>query len=63
MALGNKQTDLHALNNFSSSIGKVHFKRNTMSLGLVLPEKKLFTLTWTTQSDAILVFLEDFTVQ
>ena len=27
MALGNRQTDLHGLNNFSSSIVKVSFKK------------------------------------
>ena len=42
IALGNKQTDLHTLNNFSSSIDKVSFKRNSMSPGLVLLEEKLF---------------------
>ena len=31
--------DSHTLNNFSSSIDKVSFKRNSMSLGLVLLEK------------------------
>ena len=55
MVLGNKQrkTDLHALNNFSSSIVKVSFKRNSMSLGLVVLEKKLFMSkrTQTPQSD------------
>ena len=29
----------HALNNFSSSIDKVSFKKNSMSLGLVVLEK------------------------
>ena len=55
MALGNRQTDLHALNNFSSLIDKVSFKRNSMSLGLSLL-KKLFTrlLMYKTQSDAIM---------
>ena len=50
-----KQTDLHALNNFSSSIVEVSFKRNSMSLGLVVLEEKLFTCmrTPTPQSDDI----------
>ena len=57
----NDQTDLHALNNFSFSIDKVSFKKNSMSLGLVLLEKKLFTRTptWTRmqtpQSEAIII--------
>ena len=38
---------MHALNNFSSSIDKVSFKKNSMSLGLVVLEKKLFTQTRT----------------
>ena len=50
-ALGNRQTDLHGFCNLSSSIDKVSFKSNSMSLGLVLLEK-LFT--WTPQSDAIM---------
>ena len=49
-----EQTDLHALNNFSSSIDKVSFKKNSMSLGLVVLEKKLFTRTPTPQSDDIM---------
>ena len=50
-----EQTDLHALNTFSSSIDKVSFKKNSMSLGLVVLEKKLFTRTRTPtpQSDDI----------
>ena len=51
-----EQTDLHALNNFSSSIDKVSSK-NSMSLGLVVLEK-LFMQTWTCmpmpQSDDIM---------
>ena len=48
MSLANRQqTDLHALNNFSSSIDKVSLKKNSMSLGLVVLEKKLFTRTRT----------------
>ena len=38
---------MHALNNFSSLIDKVSFKKNSMSLGLVVLEKKLFTRTRT----------------
>ena len=53
MALGDRQTDLHGLNNFLSSIVKVCFKKNSMSLGLVVLEKKLFTWTRTPQSDAM----------
>ena len=45
-----KKTDLHALNNFSSSIDKVSFKKNSMSLGLAVLEK-LFTQT--PQNDAM----------
>ena len=47
---------LHALNNFSSSIDKVSFKKNSMSLGLVVLEKKLFTRTRTPtpQSDDVM---------
>ena len=52
MALGNKQTDLHGFYDLSSSIDKVSLKRNSMSLGLVVLEEKLFT--WTPQSDAIM---------
>ena len=48
-----KQTDLHALNNFSSSIDKVSLKKNSMSLGLVVLEEKLFMQTRTPQSDNI----------
>ena len=53
MPLGNRQTDQHALNNFSSLIDKVPFKRNSMSLGFVSMSlgfvvlEKLFTGTWT----------------
>ena len=47
MSLANIRTDLHALNNFSSSIDKVSFKKNSMSLGLVVLEKKFFTRTRT----------------
>ena len=61
MALGNRRTtDLYALNKFSSSIDKLSFKNNSMSLGLVLLEEKLFmqmptrTCTGTPQSDAIM---------
>ena len=50
MSLADEQTDLHALNNFSSSIDKVSFKTNSMSLGLVVLEK-LFTRTRMPQSD------------
>ena len=46
-------TDLHALNNFSSSIDKLSLKKNSMSLDLVVLEK-LFTWTETPQSDAIM---------
>ena len=51
-----EQTDLHALNNFSSSIGKLSFKKNCMSLALIVLEKKLFTRTRTPtpQSDDIM---------
>ena len=42
-----EQTDLHALNNFSSSIDKVSFKKNSTSLDLVVLEEKLFTRTRT----------------
>ena len=52
-----EHTDLHALNNFSSSIDKVSVKKNNMSLGLVALEE-LFTQTrmhtWMPQSDAIM---------
>ena len=58
MSLANRQTDLHALKKFSSSIDKVSFKKNSMSLGLVVLEKKLFTRTRTRtptpQSDDIM---------
>ena len=51
-----EQTDLHALNKFSSSIDKVSFKINSMSLGLVVLEDKSFTRmrTHMPQSDAIM---------
>ena len=42
MALANKETDLHALNTFSSSIDKLSFKKLAClcySLGLVVLEK------------------------
>ena len=54
MALADEQTDLHALNTFSSSIDEVSFKKYSMSLGLVVLEK-LFTRTRmsTPQSDNI----------
>ena len=38
------ETDLHGWNNISSSIDKVSFKSNSISLGLVLLEK-LFAYT------------------
>ena len=44
-----EQIDLHGFHDLSSSIDKISFKSNSMSLGLVL--EKLFT--WTPQSDAI----------
>ena len=56
MALGtDKQTDLHALNNFLFLIDKVSFKSDTMSLSLVVLEK-LFTWipTQMPKSDAIM---------
>ena len=48
-----KHTVLHAFNDLSSSIDKLSFKTNSMSLGLVLMEK-LFMQMWTPQSDAIM---------
>ena len=48
------QTDLHALNKFSSSIDKVSFKKNSMSLGLVVLEEKMLTRSPTPQSDDIM---------
>ena len=55
MSLANRRTDRFAcLNNFSSSIDKVSFKKNSMSLGLVVLEKKLFTRTPKPQSDDIM---------
>ena len=50
--VSDEQTDLHALNNFSSSIDKRSFKKNSMSLGLVVLEKKMFMPT--PQSDDII---------
>ena len=48
MSLANRRTDRFAcLEHFSSSIDKVSFKTNSMSLGLVVLEKKLFTRTRT----------------
>ena len=47
-----EQTDLHEFYNLSSSIDKVFFKSNGMSLGLLLLEEKMFM--WTPQSDAIM---------
>ena len=52
MSLANRQTDLHSLNTFSSSIDKVSVK-NSMSLGLVVLEVNLFTRTPKPQSDNI----------
>ena len=57
MALGNRRTNIFGcLEQFSSSIDKVSFKINSMSLGLVVLEEKLFTQTCTQmpQSDAIM---------
>ena len=58
MALANRQTDLYALNNSLSSIDKVSFKRNSMPLGLVVLQEKLFMRTRmlmsTPQSDNIM---------
>ena len=59
MSLANRRTDRFAcLEQFSSSIDKVSFKKNSMSLGLVVLEKKLFTQTRTRtptpQSDDIM---------
>ena len=47
-----EETDLHALNNLSSSIDKVSFTSNSITVGLVLLEEKLFTQTL--QSDAMI---------
>ena len=52
MSLANRRTDRFACL-FSSSIDKVSFKENSMSLGLVVLEEKLFTRTPTPQSDDI----------
>ena len=41
MALANRRTHLHALNNFSSSIDMVSFKKNSMSLGLAVFVEKI----------------------
>ena len=51
-----EQTDLHEFYDLSSSIVKVSFKKNSMSLGLVVLEKKFVTRTQTRtpQSDAIM---------
>ena len=38
------QADLHGLYNLSSSIDKVYFKCNSMSLGFVLLQEKLFNM-------------------
>ena len=59
MSLANRRTDRFAcLEHISSSIDKVSFKKNSMSLGLVVLEKKLFTWTRTRtptpQSDDIM---------
>ena len=57
MALGNRRMNRSAcLEHFSSLIDKVSFKINSMSLGLVVLEEKLFTWTrtHTPQSDAIM---------
>ena len=47
-----EQTDQHEFYDLSSSIDKVSFKSNSMSLGLVVLEEKMFT--WTPQSDPIM---------
>ena len=49
-----EQTDLHGVYDLSSSIDKVSFKKNSMSLGLVVLEQKLLMWTCTSQSDAIM---------
>ena len=46
--------DLHGFYDLSSSIDKVFFKKNSMSLGLVVLEGKMFMWTRTMQSDAIM---------
>ena len=51
--VSSKQTDLLALNNFSSSIDKVSLKKHHVS-GLVDLEENLFMRTRTPQSDAII---------
>ena len=48
------KTDLHALNNFSSSVVKVSLKKNSMSLGLVVLEEEMLTRTPILQSDDIM---------
>ena len=56
MSPANRRTDRFAcLEQSSSSIDKVSFKKNSMSLGLVVLEEKLFTQmrTPTPQSDDI----------
>ena len=56
MALANRRTYRFAcLEHFSSLIDKVSFKKKSMSLGLVVLEEKLFTMTRTPtpQSDDI----------
>ena len=54
IALVNRRTDLHVFNDLSSSIYKVYFKSNSMSLGLVLLEEKLFVRTWSSHNGAIM---------
>ena len=57
MSLANRRTDRFAcLEQFSSSIDKVPFTKNSMSLGLVVLEEKLFASMRTTkpQSDNIM---------
>ena len=49
-----EHTDLHEFYDLSSSIDKVSFKSNNMSLGLVVLEEKMFTRTQTPQSDPIM---------
>ena len=53
-----EQTDLHEFYDLSSSIVKVSFTKNSMSLGVVVLEKKFVTRTRTQarmlQSDAIM---------
>ena len=54
MSLANRQIQRFACREFSSSIDKVSFKKNSMSLGLVVLEEKLFTRTWMPQSGNIM---------